>query len=124
MTEHMEGGCLCGASRYRVAGEPKFSIRCFCRDCQRATGGGHAPSLAVQRDAVTQSGPIKVHERKSASENDLRFLFCGECGSPLLKTTTFAPDLMFIYAGSLDYPETVTIDRNVYEDSRQPWDQG
>ena len=37
MTIH-EGGCLCGAVRYRVEGEPALSSVCNCTSCQRRTG--------------------------------------------------------------------------------------
>lgn len=33
-----EGGCLCGAVRYRVEGEPARSSVCSCTCCQRRTG--------------------------------------------------------------------------------------
>ena len=33
-----EGGCLCGAVRYRVLGEPARASVCSCTACQRRTG--------------------------------------------------------------------------------------
>ena len=38
-----EGGCLCGAIRYRVDGEVEDSAYCHCRTCQRQSG---APVVA------------------------------------------------------------------------------
>jgi hypothetical protein len=35
-----EGGCLCGAVRYRVAAEPLAALACHCRDCQYVSGPG------------------------------------------------------------------------------------
>jgi hypothetical protein len=38
MSPTLEGGCACGALRYRLASEPMF-VHCWhCRDCQRQTG--------------------------------------------------------------------------------------
>ena len=34
-----EGGCLCGAIRYRVSGEAVAATLCHCRSCRRASGG-------------------------------------------------------------------------------------
>lgn len=38
-----EGGCRCGAIRYRITGEPLSAGFCHCRMCQRAAG---APVVA------------------------------------------------------------------------------
>lgn len=124
MTERLSGGCLCGAVRYALAEPAKFSIQCFCRDCQKISGGGHLPQMAVERAALTASGPVKTFSWKSDGGNDLRFDFCSECGSPLFKTTTQAPDLVFVLAGSLDDPAAFVPGRKVFETSRQPWDAG
>jgi hypothetical protein len=37
MAEIHEGGCLCGAVRYRVAGEPTAAGVCHCNFCRRGT---------------------------------------------------------------------------------------
>ena len=34
----MEGGCACGAVRYRLTSEPMFVHCCHCLNCQRQTG--------------------------------------------------------------------------------------
>ncbi|MDA1072262.1 MAG: hypothetical protein O2825_12805 [Proteobacteria bacterium] len=38
-----EGGCLCGAVRYRVTSAPQVSCYCCCATCQGATG---APAVS------------------------------------------------------------------------------
>ena len=39
----LEGGCLCGAVRYRISAEPHHAGYCHCRMCQRSAG---APVVA------------------------------------------------------------------------------
>ncbi len=119
-----EGGCLCGATRYRIAGAPRFAITCYCRDCQHVSGGGHAPQMAVAQSDLSVTGTLKIHRRKAVSGSDLEFGFCAECGAPLTKATSRAPELVFVYAGSLDDPSILPEPRPVFEASRQPWDKG
>ncbi|MHB1569921.1 MAG: GFA family protein, partial [Solirubrobacteraceae bacterium] len=38
MAAGAEGGCACGAVRYRLTSEPLFVHCCLCLHCQRQTG--------------------------------------------------------------------------------------
>ncbi len=119
-----KGGCLCKAINYEVTGGIKFSVLCFCRECQNISGGGHLPQMAVDRDTVTMIGPLKIRTWKSESGNDIEHAFCSECGSSIYKSTSMMPENIFLVAGSLDDPSIFKADQRVYEDSRQPWDRG
>ena len=33
----VEGGCICGAIRYRVTGHPTNSMICHCQTCRRVS---------------------------------------------------------------------------------------
>ncbi len=122
MTE-VTGGCLCGATRYRAVGPAKFSIKCFCTDCQKVTGTGGAPQMAVDAATLTITGNLKLFDAKAESGSDIAFGFCGDCGSPLTKSTTRAPDMTFLYAGSLDNPSDFPEPKPVFESSRPAWDK-
>ena len=61
------GGCLCGAWRYELEGEPPHSGYCHRNMCKRATGGAFAVLMQARRDkrrwtrgqpAVYRSSPI------------------------------------------------------------------
>ncbi|NNE81113.1 MAG: GFA family protein [Silicimonas sp.] len=123
MSDDQTGGCLCGACRYRVSGRVEFTIRCYCRDCQKVSGGGHLPQLAVRAADFSPSGPVAIHRATSDAGSDLEFAFCGSCGSPLFKVTSKRPDLVFVMAGSLDDARDFEVQHEVYEAARQPWDK-
>lgn len=124
MTGFQAGGCLCRAVRYNVSGNVGAAVQCFCRDCQHVSGGGHLPQCLVDEKTFAFSGPLKIHRRSAKSGNDLRVAFCGECGSPRYKATSFLPGKLFVAAGSLDDPSAISIENRVYVDSKQPWDAG
>lgn len=122
MPETLTGQCLCGAVTLSITGEPKFALTCYCSDCSRVTGTGHAVQVAFDKDAVSISGPMKTYERPADSGNMLGFGFCSDCGSPITKLTERAPGLTFLYAGALDDPGVVPEPKTYFEESRQPWD--
>ena len=47
-----EGGCICGAVRYRLTSEPLTFYACHCTDCRRHTGTAFALSMPMLRNAV------------------------------------------------------------------------
>jgi hypothetical protein len=46
----MQGGCACGAVRYRLTSEPLFIHCCHCLSCQRQTGSAFVINLLIERD--------------------------------------------------------------------------
>ena len=118
----IKGQCLCGTSKFASDGEIKFAIKCFCRDCQHVSGGGHLPQLGVAAQGFASTGPIKTYHQLSDAGSDLGFSFCADCGSPLFKTTSKATDLVFIMAGAVDEPHDFDVGQDVFEASRQAWD--
>jgi len=97
----IEGGCLCGAVRYRVAVEPAQTTLCHCEDCRRASG---APAMAWTffRSGSLEwtrgrPGRIEFAERERA--------FCRDCGTPLTFFDPSIPEWFEVSTGSLDRPE-------------------
>ena len=47
-----EGGCACGAVRFRLTSDPLFVHCCHCRNCQRQTGSAFVINLLIEADRV------------------------------------------------------------------------
>lgn len=118
----LTGGCACGAVRYRVTAAPGFSFHCQCRQCQRATGTGHASLFVVPKASVSIEGGLKLHDQIADDGAIVSRGFCPHCGSPLLGTSSGSPDVMLIAAASLDDPSRFKPQKVVFSASRQLWD--
>ena len=46
----LDGGCRCGAIRFRVTGVPAFTFACHCTDCRQLTASAFSIGLAVPED--------------------------------------------------------------------------
>jgi hypothetical protein len=45
-----EGGCRCGAVRFRITSLPLLTVACHCRGCQRMTGSAFSLSAMIPDD--------------------------------------------------------------------------
>jgi hypothetical protein len=115
------GGCLCGAVRYEVEGEPAFSGVCHCSDCQKATGSGHAAVLAVPQSAVKISGETKGFDVVGGSKHTLSRNFCPVCGSLIFAKPGAMPGMILLTAGTLDDPSTYKPQVAIFTRSRPDW---
>ncbi len=117
------GGCACGAIRYDCAADPLYMGNCHCRDCQRATGSAYFAAVGVAKTAFRLlAGMPKYYEKQADSGHTMRRAFCPECGSPVFLTNAARPELVVLYAASLDDPSWVRPARDIYTASAQPWD--
>lgn len=113
-----EGGCLCGAARYRATAEPLRGVICHCPMCRRHSG---APALAFVHfptEAFTWLGSMPTWFRSSA--HAVRG-FCSRCGSTLGMREEILADRVQVCVGSLDEPDRVRIDDHVWARSRVSW---
>jgi len=119
----MEGGCACGAIRYKLAEPPLIVHSCHCRDCQRITGSAFVINLWIERKFV-EAGPVVPASFRlaggSGKAHDV--FFCGKCGTYLWSRYHGAPgDPLFVRAGTLDRPEAVKPDVHIFTRSKLPW---
>ncbi len=99
----IEGGCLCGATRYRATGEPYKARYCHCSWCRKATG---APVVAWIMYEAGQLEFIAGSPQKYASSPGVLRGHCPVCGTPLSYEGMWDDkQIQMVTSGSLDDPE-------------------
>src|SRR5215218_3461780 len=87
------GGCLCGAVRYSVRGDPVHVRRCHCAGCRKESGSAFTVYAHWPAEAFEMSGEISSYDGRS---------FCPRCGSRLLDASDRGERLVEIRIGTLD----------------------
>ena len=120
MTDMREGGCACGAVRYRLLSDPLFVHCCHCLNCQRQTGSAFVINLLIETDRVEllagDPQPVAV-PRGSKKQKIWR---CPACQIAVYSQYTSART-RFVRGGTLDDPSSVEPDVHIYTRSKVPW---
>ena len=116
-----EGGCQCGAVRYRIVGEPLTLYVCHCTECQKQASSAFGMSLWVRRDEFELEGEPKLWERGADSGRRVLCAFCPECGSRLFHAASRDSKTVSVKAGSLDDTSWLEPVGHIWTRSRQSW---
>jgi hypothetical protein len=100
-----------------MVGHHTYSGICHCDDCRRATGGAYVPWFGSDpKNFSVTDGTISEYE----SSPGIWRGFCGTCGSPLTFRGEGWNDVAITIA-SLDDPNSITPESNVYLKERLHW---
>lgn len=121
MKTPMTGGCLCGAVRYEIAGQPALQGVCHCKNCQKQAGTAFSMLIGVPEAAMTVTGTPKLFVDHGDSGNAVKREFCGTCGSPLFSQVAGSEGMVFVKAGTLDDTSGFAPAFHVWAKSRQDW---
>ena len=122
MAENLEGGCACGAARYRLASPPMFVHCCHCRDCQRQTGSAFVLNALIEADRVALlSGDLKEITVPTESGRGQKIYRCASCEIAVWSVYGGIDKLRFVRVGTLDDPAALTPDVHIYVRSKLPW---
>jgi hypothetical protein len=100
----IEGGCYCGAIRYRSEGDPMFKGQCHCRECQYISGGSPNVVMAVPEAGFTYTQGAAKGFTRSDLESPVTREFCPECGTHILTRAPALPGALLLKVGTLDDP--------------------
>ena len=116
-SDELRGGCLCGAIRYCIEGEPRVVGDCHCSMCRRVSGAAYVTWVTVLRERVAWEGEPAWF---ASSEHGARG-FCATCGTHVLARSAHYERYYDIPAGTLDQPDRVRPLRHVFAVDRVGW---
>jgi hypothetical protein len=114
-----EGGCFCKAIRFRITGDPLYSVICHCVSCRRASG---APSVAWLTFDRSQVEFLSGEARSFRSSPGVVRQFCPNCGSQISYETAASPANVDLTTLSLDDPTAFPPTREVWVRERLWWE--
>ena len=99
----LEGGCYCGAVRYRAEGDPLFKGQCHCRECQYISGGHPNIVMGMPDSGFTYTKGKAKPFKRSDLETPVTREFCPDCGTNL--ATRPPRPVVVVKVGTLDDPK-------------------
>ncbi len=122
MAADLQGGCACGAVRYRLGSLPMFVHCCHCRDCQRHTGSAFVLNALIETERVVLlSGTPEPVAVPTPSGKPQEIYRCPSCRVALWSAYGGVQKLRFVRVGTLDDPAALKPDVHIYVRSKLPW---
>lgn len=115
----VEGGCQCGAVRYRLEGEAEHHAVCHCADCRASAGAPAVAWIAVTQDrfAVLQ-GQLTTYEGRNGAQRQ----FCPTCGTGLFyRNEQMLPGIIDVQSATLDNAADFSPEAQIQCAERLPW---
>ncbi len=116
----MQGGCACGAVRYRLTEKPSETSWCHCSHCRKSSGAPAVPYTTLPRSGFQ----LDQGEEDVRSVNLTEFaerLFCGRCGSPIATRLDHQPNEIDVTVATLDDPESLAPEFHIFCRSEVSW---
>ncbi|MGD0142067.1 MAG: GFA family protein [Rhizomicrobium sp.] len=122
MSTELEGGCACGALRYRLKSAPMFVHCCHCHDCQRQTGTAFVLNALIEADRVEilsgETIPISMPTDSGKPHIVYR---CPKCLAAVWSEYGGRKLDRFVRVGTLDDPSQMPPDVHIFTRSKLPW---
>lgn len=113
---NLQGGCLCGATRYQINDGPVSTAICHCRSCQRAAGAQSVAWAIFPSESFCWQGdaPAQFNSSKGLTRT-----FCATCGTTL--TYQSSDRSIDVTLATLNIPERVAPTKEVWLSHRISW---
>lgn len=98
----MTGGCLCGAVRFEAEGEIRMRGLCYCRTCQKVSGGAGNLFIGLMAKGFRYTGAAPARFARSPDAPTREF--CALCGVQIAARSPRAPEGIIVKVGALDDP--------------------
>ena len=120
-TSVYQGGCLCGAVRFTIAGGIRNIIYCHCSECRKAQGSAFAANGIVAADKfslVRGEGELTGYE---ATPGQTKY-FCKRCGSPIISKNINKPDQVRVRLGTIESDIAERPTAHIFVASKANWE--
>ena len=121
MSVAREGGCACGAVRYRLTTDPLFTHCCHCLNCQRQTGSAFVINLLIEAARMELLAgvpqPVEVLRDDGSKQRIFR---CPTCQVAVFSEYG-RPGVRFVRGGTLDQPDEIAPDVHIFTRSKVSW---
>lgn len=118
-----EGGCACGAVRYRLGASPMVVHCCHCTSCQTETGSAFVINAVIEGDRVdlTAGTPVYVLTPSDSGKGQ-EIVRCPDCHVALWSHYAGSGrKSAFVRAGTLDDPGAAPPDVHIFTRSKLDW---
>jgi hypothetical protein len=120
-TVSIEGGCLCGAVRYRIEENSSPCYACHCTDCQTHSGSAFALQMPVFASKFSVEGDLLKAGTDLPSGQTSTIHVCAKCLVRLYATVSNRPGLCTVRAGTLDKSRDLSPVAHIWIRSKQDW---
>jgi hypothetical protein len=122
MEASLEGGCTCGAVRYRLSAAPLFVNCCHCTWCQRETGSGFVINAIIETARLEMiQGESEAVPTASESGGGQTIHRCPSCHVALWSHYGGRAAMAFVQAGTLGEAAAVVPGAFIFTRSKLPW---
>jgi hypothetical protein len=122
LSKKLEGGCFCGAVRYRLLETPMFVQCCHCTECQNQTGSAFVVNALIETKNLKKlKGTLECIAMSPKNDSPHDVYRCRKCKVAVWSDYGRRPQLRFLRVGTLDQPKAFPPAAHIFTRSKLPW---